>query len=107
MAQNIPQFRIFLSSPGDVSEERSIARELIDDVLPKDPFVRGRAALDSISWDDPNAPTALDAHLTPQAAIDGNLPRPSDCDVVIVILWSRMGTPLLPEIGRASLGKEC
>jgi formylglycine-generating enzyme required for sulfatase activity len=36
------------------------------------------------------------ASMTPQEAIAAGLPRPSECDVVIVVLWSRMGTPLPP-----------
>ena len=39
----------------------------------------------------------MDAHLTPQEAIDKRRPKPSQCDIVVVVLWSRMGTPLPPE----------
>ncbi len=94
MAKRVEQFRIFLSSPGDVQAERDIARELIKDVLPYSPFIRGRATFDVVSWDDPHAAPGLDAHLTPQEAINRQLPKPSECDIVIVILWSRMGTPM-------------
>ena len=45
-------------------------------------------------WDDPHAASPMDAHLPPQDAINQNLPKPSECDIVAVILWSRMGTPL-------------
>lgn len=100
MARSVPQFRIFLASPGDVSDERQIVRDTISNVLPKDPFIRGRATFDIISWDDPNAAPGLDAHLSPQEAINQRLPRPSECDVVVVILWSRMGTPLPTKITR-------
>ncbi|MEM9628278.1 MAG: DUF4062 domain-containing protein [Pseudomonadota bacterium] len=94
MAKRVEQFRIFLSSPGDVQAERDIARKLIKDVLPYSPFIRGRATFDVVSWDDPHAAPGLDAHLTPQEAINRQLPKPSECDIVIVILWGRMGTPL-------------
>ncbi|MDD1620428.1 MAG: SIR2 family protein [Methylococcaceae bacterium] len=36
----------------------------------------------------------MSATLTPQEAVNCGLAKPSECDVVIVILWSRMGTPL-------------
>jgi hypothetical protein len=49
-------FRVFLSSPGDVSEERDYARKIIKDELPYDPFLRGQASLDIVSWDDPASP---------------------------------------------------
>jgi hypothetical protein len=48
--------------------------------------------LQEISWDNPNAPVPMDAHLPPQEAINQRRPKPSECDIVIVILWSRMGT---------------
>ena len=87
-------FRVFLSSPGDVSEERVLARKIIKDELPYDPFLRGRASLEIVSWDDPSSPTPMLASLTPQEAIDRGLPKPSECDFVVVILWGRFGTPL-------------
>jgi hypothetical protein len=37
------------------------------------------------------------ASKTPQQAIAEGLPKPSECDIVIVIFWSRMGTPLPAE----------
>lgn len=36
------------------------------------------------------------ATMTPQEAINRGLAKPSDCDIVIVIFWGRMGTPLPP-----------
>jgi len=100
LVQKVTQFKIFLSSPGDVLEERDIVRELVKEALPYSPFVRGRATFDIVSWDDRHAAPGLDAHLTPQEAINRKLPKPSECDIVIVILWSRMGTPLPSEITR-------
>jgi hypothetical protein len=85
--------RIFVSSPGDVAEERAVARRVLDD-LPYDPLLRGKVLLEAISWDDPRGPAPMLATLTPQEAVDRGLPKPSDCDLVVVILWSRMGTPL-------------
>jgi NB-ARC domain/WD domain, G-beta repeat/APAF-1 helical domain len=87
-------FRVFLSSPGDVSEERVHARKVIRDELSSDPFLRSRATLEIVNWDDPSSPTPMLASLTPQDAIDRGLPKPSECDFVVVILWGRLGTPL-------------
>jgi hypothetical protein len=86
--------RVFLSSPGDVWEERNLARKIIKEELQYDPFLRGRVALDIVSWDDPSSPTPMLASLTPQEAVNRGLPKPSECDFVIVILWGRFGTPL-------------
>ena len=86
--------RIFLSSPGDVADERTSARQLIDGELPKLPSFRGRLELELIAWDDPAAQIPMLATETPQESVNAARPRPATCDIVIVILWARMGTPL-------------
>jgi hypothetical protein len=85
--------RVFLSSPGDVADERGLARQVLQS-LPKEVSFAGKIHIDEISWDDPGNPVALDARFTPQEAINRKRPKPSECDVVVVILWARMGTPL-------------
>lgn len=86
--------RIFLSSPGDVNEERALAQQVIEQVA-ADPSFRGKVTLEALAWDMKGVP--LLATLTPQEAINQGLPRPSECDIVVVIFWARMGTPLPPE----------
>jgi hypothetical protein len=93
MASAPVHFRVFLSSPGDLPDERSLARKVLNN-LPSQPFIRNRATLQVLSWDDPNARTPLYANLTPQAALMRQMTRPGECDIVVTILWSRMGTPL-------------
>ena len=86
-------FRIFLASPGDVPLERKLAREAIIHINGERRF-RGRIDIEIIAWDQPGAAVAMEAGLTPQQAIAQGLPKPDDCDLVVVILWSRIGTPL-------------
>ena len=85
---------MFLSSPGDVAEERAIARRLLKEDLPYDPLLRGRVAFEVVSWDDPSAQIPMVANITPQEAINKFGRKPSQCDIVIIILWSRLGTHL-------------
>ena len=92
----IRQFRIFLASPSDVAEERQIAREVIEQVRGERAF-RDCVALQSIAWDQPGVGVAMDAVMTPQKAIELGLPKPSECDLVVVIVWSRIGIPLPPD----------
>ncbi len=95
--RNVPcHLRIFLSSPDDVGDERGLALKVIDQ-LPYDPTLRGRVTFEVVAWDKPGAGTPLLATMTPQEAIDRGLPRPSECDLMVVIFWARMGTPLPPE----------
>src|SRR5512132_3371387 len=86
--------RIFLSSPGDVAEERTLARQFIDSELPNSSPFRETVKLELIAWDDPAARIPMLATETPQESVNAARPRPATCDIVIVILWSRMGTPL-------------
>ena len=85
--------RVFISSPGDVLAERLRARDVVER-LGKDPAFRDRLKIDAVLYDDPDAPAPLLAHLTPQESINQGLIRPSECDIVVCILWGRMGTPL-------------
>ena len=87
------RLRVFLSSPGDVAEERQLAREVLQS-LQRQPLLNGRVTIEVVSWDDPDAPAPMFATLTPQEAVNRGLPKPSECDLTVVILWSRMGTPL-------------
>jgi hypothetical protein len=92
--------RVFLSSPGDVVEERGIARDVLR-ALESSHLLRERIRFDIVDWGDPYAATPLNASETPQASVNRYNRRPSECDLTLVILWSRLGTPLPPEMRRA------
>jgi formylglycine-generating enzyme required for sulfatase activity/energy-coupling factor transporter ATP-binding protein EcfA2 len=96
MTNSPRHLRIFLSSPGDVADERALALRVLEQ-LPTDPLLRGRVTFEAIAWDKPGASAPMLANMTPQEAINQGLPKPSECDIVAVIFWSRMGTPLPPE----------
>jgi WD40 repeat protein len=87
-----PVFRIFVSSPGDVSEERALAERVIarlagewTPAIPIEPFL----------WEH----EPLRATGTYQDQID-RVCRPSDADVVVCLLWCRFGTRLPANIAR-------
>jgi hypothetical protein len=61
------RLRIFLSSPGDVVDERNLARGLLKNELPFDPLLRRHIEFDVVSWDDPASPTPMPATLTPRS----------------------------------------
>jgi len=96
----VRRIKVFLSSPGDVAAERDVARRVLGS-LQKERSFADRFLLVEVSWDDPEHPTPMDASLTPQQAINRERGKPSDCDVVVVILWSRLGTPLTDEDGKS------
>ena len=88
----VPHIRVFISSPGDVNDERKIALDVIAQ-FPYKPSFRERVAFRVVAWDKPGAGTPMRATLTPQDAINQGLPMPAECDIVVSILWGRMGTP--------------
>ncbi len=88
--------RVFLASPGDVADERALALRALEG-LAYDPFLRGRIVIETVAWDKPGGDTLMLATMTPQEAISKQRPKPSECDIVVVIFWSRMGTPSLSE----------
>ncbi len=94
--KQVRQFSVFVSSPSDVRDERALAVKILD-AMPFKAWARGRLAIETISWDDDRANVPRPAHLTPQQAINRGLAKPSECDVVVVFLWSRLGTPISAE----------
>lgn len=84
--------RVFLASPGDVAKEREIVRKTIKN-LPNDPQFRNRITTQIIAWEEMGG-VGMDPMIPPQEAISRGLGRPSECDLVIVIFWARMGSPL-------------
>ncbi len=84
---DIPKFRIFFSSPGDVQSERYLADEVVKRLQAE---FADRAYLEPIFWE--HEPLRATAHFQEQ------IPRPSQTDLVVVILWSRFGTRLPPGV---------
>ncbi|MGD9599677.1 MAG: tetratricopeptide repeat protein [Steroidobacteraceae bacterium] len=76
-------FRIFLSSPGDVAEERLIARRVIERLQGE---FAGRVTIDPVFWEH--------EPLVASASFQDQLPHPANADAAICVLWSRLGTRL-------------
>jgi Domain of unknown function (DUF4062) len=91
--KHLPVIRIFISSPGDVSEERQMVAAIIDR-LAKTASVHDRATLQTIWYDDPLRQIPFVNNITMQEAVNRGMAKPSQCDIVVGILWGRMGTPL-------------
>ena len=65
----MPHLHIFLSSPGDVSRERQLAREVMDR-LESERIFKDKLKLEVVAWDKPGAGAAMPAHYEPQEAIN-------------------------------------
>jgi len=79
-------FRIFVSSPGDVSEERKIAERVITRLAWR---YRGRLEIAPYLYEH----QPFSGH----EGFQSQIPSTAEFDAVIVILWSRLGTRLGPQ----------
>ncbi len=79
------QIRIFISSPGDVEEEREQARIVVQQLRRR---YAGRLDLSSVLWED----FPLQADMSFQEGIDMVLSE-KGVDIAVFILWSRLGSP--------------
>lgn len=82
--------RVFISSPGDLNEERLIARRVIGRL---DSQIGDVLSLHAVFWEH--------QPLVATASFQEQLITPSETDVVILIVWSRLGTALPNTITRA------
>lgn len=84
--------RIFISSPGDVAEERERARDVVESLRRR---YAGCFYLQPVLWEE----LPLQADITFQEGIDCLLSR-DGVDVAVFILWSRLGSPLSSTIAK-------
>ncbi|WP_154794122.1 DUF4062 domain-containing protein [Occultella kanbiaonis] len=91
--------RIFVSSPGDVSDERRQCGEVIEELNTTVQALLPEldTQLEVIRWETDTHP---DLTGSPQEVVDDQLPK--DYDVFLGIMWSRFGTPT----GTAGSGTE-
>jgi tetratricopeptide (TPR) repeat protein len=82
--------RFFISSPGDVFEERALAGRVIERLQSE--YI-GRIVLEPVLWEH--------EPLVATSTFQTQIVKPSDTDVVIAILWSRLGTRLPAQFTRA------
>ncbi len=87
-------FKIFLSSPGDVPGERDDAQAVIDEINDSGEFAH-HFILKLYRWDDKAVVLPMPVTDIPQRSVDIYMLRPSECDLVVVLFWSRMGSPLV------------
>jgi tetratricopeptide (TPR) repeat protein len=95
-SDSLPHLRIFVSSPGDVDTERQIAGRVIERLRIR---FQEHGQIESYFWEyEP---------MRHHATFQNQIPPTSDFDVVVCILWSRLGTPLIgPDGKRYASGTE-
>ncbi len=82
--------KVFVSSPGDVREEREIVGRVVERIEARYwNFVR----LDSVLWE--SELVRATGHFNEEIV------RPSECDVVLSVLWRRLGSLMPPQFLKA------
>jgi len=94
--------RVFIASPSDVEKEREIIRGLVGDIkIDVEAEYRAKFRIEiEVSVEVIEGDVPLNATSTPQDTIRTEKPLPSECDIVIVIFWSRFGTPMSDEFSQ-------
>src|SRR5271167_4379246 len=93
------QVRLFVSSPSDVRPERdrvSLVAERLSGAF------EGVARIEAILWED----GFYGAHQSFQEQIDAAVHGMADVDIVVCILWSRIGLKLNPAVWRRPDGTD-
>lgn len=87
MAFGATAYQVMIASPGDVDDERQVVRDTVHEWNAV--HARDRAiVLLPVGWETHATPEMGDR---PQAIINKQLLR--DCDLLIAVFWTRLGTP--------------
>lgn len=87
MAYQATIIPVMIASPGDVSEEREIVREVIHDWNDVN-AAASKVVLTPVGWETHSSP---ELGARPQELINSRLLK--DCDLLIGVFWTRLGTP--------------
>ena len=87
MAYKATVIPIMIASPGDVADEREITRQVIHDWNDIN-SQRSQVMLSAVGWDSHSSP---ELGARPQELINKRVLK--DCDLLIGIFWTRLGTP--------------
>ncbi|MFC6327995.1 tetratricopeptide repeat protein [Alloalcanivorax gelatiniphagus] len=84
MASQITNYRVFIASPGGLESERKVFRELLSSHNEADAIDRG-CHFQTIGWE-----ITLGGMGRPQSKINEDL---KSCDLFVLVLWDRWGSP--------------
>lgn len=87
MAYTATVIPVMIASPGDVAEERQVIREMIHEWNDIN-SARSKVMLTPIGWETHTSP---ELGVRPQELINQRLLV--DCDLLIGVFWTRLGSP--------------
>ncbi len=83
-------YRIFLSSPSDVEDERLAVQRVVD--LINESRLRDQPRFELFRWEE--------QFYTADSSFQDQVVQPADCDLVICVFWKRLGSELPPNYQR-------
>src|SRR5277367_3306275 len=98
MSGRLPVIRIFISSPSDVRPERLKAEQIITRL---DREFAYYFHVEAVLWE--REPLVATRHFQDPK----NTPEPHGTDIVVAILWSRLGVPLPEDRFRGAISGRC
>src|ERR1700681_3189915 len=98
MPDRLPTIRIFISSPSDVRPERLKAEQIVARL---DREFAHHLHVEAVLWE--REPLVATHHFQDPE----NIPEPHGTDIVVVILWSRLGVPLPADKFRGAISGRC
>ena len=87
MAYQATVIPVMIASPGDVSEERDAIREIIHDWNDVN-AIASSIMLSPVGWETHSSP---ELGVRPQELINSRILK--DCDLLVGVFWTRLGTP--------------
>ncbi|MBZ0175684.1 MAG: DUF4062 domain-containing protein (plasmid) [Candidatus Methanoperedens sp.] len=91
--KTLKQIDVFISSPSDVDEEKKIALKVIEELNSR-PYISDKFAIKALEYKTEVPPVV---GITPQRTVDLYMMKADQANILICILWSRMGTPVFDE----------
>src|SRR5436309_16031851 len=91
MSKTTLELSVFISSPGDVREERLRTTEVVER-LNRLSHIADRMVLKPCAY-EAQVPPLMGRD--PQPIVDAYMTKAADADLFICMLWGRMGTPVL------------
>ncbi len=88
MSSKFTQYKIVISSPDDIKEEHKVISEVIEfwNITSSEDY---GATIEPVSW---RTHATSEIGDRPQAIINKQLEL-KDCDILVAIFWTRVGTP--------------
>ncbi|MCA9458221.1 MAG: hypothetical protein KC587_16265, partial [Nitrospira sp.] len=87
MAYKATVVPVMIASPGDVNDERDIVRRVIHDWNDVN-AQRSKIMLAAVGWESHSSPELGER---PQELINKRILK--DCDILVGVFWTRLGTP--------------